>query len=60
MSLFRLCRTSAPSEREAARRALAHVAARFREGRDNGLLRAAHVLLEQAGPHDESAPAARI
>ena len=60
MSLFRLCRTSATSEREAARRALAHAAAGFREGGDSGLLRAARALLEHADPPDESVPAARI
>ncbi len=52
MSFFRLCRTSATSEREAARRALAHVTAWFREGRDSGLLRAARDLLEPDDQRD--------
>ena len=53
MSFFRLCRTSATSEREAARRALAHVTAWFREGRDSGLLRAARDLLEPDDQRDQ-------
>ena len=53
MSFFRLCRTSATSEREAARRTLAHVTAWFREGRDSGLLRAARDLLEPDDQRDQ-------
>ena len=53
MSLVRLCRTSATSECKAARRALAHVTAWFREGRDSGLLRAARDLLEPDDQRDQ-------